>query len=127
MEFSDGAILPAWPTTHISELFKKKQKMCKRKKILQCKESAFGCCWDNIHAAQGPFDKGCPTPKTCKEATHGCCPDGVSAALGKSKSGGELLGNWEQNRCFRGQESGVSSKSLQRNVVWVLLGQEDAS
>ncbi|ENN71822.1 hypothetical protein YQE_11556, partial [Dendroctonus ponderosae] len=85
--FSSTSEAPTWPTTHITELFKKKQKMCKRKKILQCKESAYGCCWDNIHAAQGPFDKGCPTPKTCKESTYGCCPDGVSAALGTKNRG----------------------------------------
>ncbi|KAL1512853.1 hypothetical protein ABEB36_002368 [Hypothenemus hampei] len=77
----------SWPTTHVTEIFKKRQKLCKRKKILQCKKTTYGCCWDNIHAAQGPFDKGCPTPRTCKESTYGCCSDGVSAALGEKNRG----------------------------------------
>ncbi|XP_050294454.1 papilin isoform X2 [Anthonomus grandis grandis] len=76
-----------WPTTHVTEIFKKRQRMCKRRKIMQCQSSKYGCCWDNIHAAAGPFDKGCPTPKTCKESTYGCCADGVSAALGPKNRG----------------------------------------
>ncbi|XP_066141086.1 papilin isoform X3 [Euwallacea fornicatus] len=77
----------SWETTHITEIFKKRQRMCKRKKIMQCKKTTYGCCWDNIHAAKGPFNKGCPMPKTCKESIYGCCPDGVSAALGIKNRG----------------------------------------
>ncbi|XP_015589222.1 papilin isoform X3 [Cephus cinctus] len=60
-----------------------KLKKCKlRRKKKHCKTSEFGCCYDGITAAEGPFGKGCPTPETCKESKFGCCPDGVSAATG---------------------------------------------
>ncbi|XP_060520392.1 papilin isoform X2 [Cylas formicarius] len=76
-----------WATTHVTELFRKKRRMCKRRKIMQCKKTKYGCCWDNITSAKGPFDKGCPSPKTCKESKFGCCDDGVSAALGPKRRG----------------------------------------
>lgn len=65
----------------------KKTRMCKRRKIKACVKTRFGCCWDNITPAKGPFDKGCPNPKTCKESKYGCCEDGVSAALGPKNRG----------------------------------------
>ncbi|XP_076259164.1 proteoglycan-like sulfated glycoprotein papilin isoform X9 [Rhynchophorus ferrugineus] len=71
-----------WLFSNVGVFFPKKQKMCKRRKIMLCQKSQYGCCWDSIHSAKGPFNEGCPTPKTCKESTFGCCPDGVSAALG---------------------------------------------
>lgn len=61
--------------------------MCKRRKIKTCVKTTYGCCWDNITPAKGPFDKGCPNPKTCKESKYGCCEDGVSAALGPKNRG----------------------------------------
>nr|XP_023024406.1 papilin-like [Leptinotarsa decemlineata] len=74
-------------TTPIIELFHKTRKMCKRRKIKTCRKTEYGCCWDNITPAKGPFDKGCPTPHTCKESKYGCCQDGVSAALGTEFAG----------------------------------------
>ncbi|XP_048486291.1 papilin isoform X3 [Plutella xylostella] len=61
-----------------------KHKVCKpRKKKAKCKKSKFGCCPDKRTPAAGPFDEGCPNPKTCKESKYGCCPDGVSPAQGE--------------------------------------------
>ncbi|XP_031784533.1 papilin isoform X3 [Nasonia vitripennis] len=57
-------------------------KKCKPKKKKTCKTTEFGCCYDGVTAAQGPFGKGCPTPHTCQETKYGCCPDGVSPAAG---------------------------------------------
>ncbi|XP_018562061.1 papilin [Anoplophora glabripennis] len=74
-------------TTPIIEIFKSRPKMCKRRKIKACKKTQYGCCWDNITPAEGPFDKGCPTPRTCKESKFGCCEDGISAALGTKYAG----------------------------------------
>ncbi|KYB26517.1 Papilin-like Protein [Tribolium castaneum] len=77
-----------WSTTPITDIFETlKPRMCKRKKQKDCKKTMFGCCWDKITPAEGPFDKGCPTPKTCKESKFGCCEDGVSPALGRKFKG----------------------------------------
>ncbi|CAH1111392.1 unnamed protein product, partial [Psylliodes chrysocephalus] len=84
---STSELTTEYGTTSITELFTKKPRMCKRRKIKGCQKTKFGCCWDNITPAEGPFDKGCPTPHTCKEAKYGCCDDGVSAALGPKKGG----------------------------------------
>ncbi|XP_043274071.1 papilin [Venturia canescens] len=59
-----------------------KMRKCLVPKKKSCKKSEFGCCYDGVTAAQGPFDKGCPTPKTCEETVYGCCPDGVSPSAG---------------------------------------------
>lgn len=41
---------------------KRKAKKCKHKKklpkISECELSEFGCCYDNVTAAKGPFSKG---------------------------------------------------------------------
>jgi hypothetical protein len=77
-----------WETTPIVEVFAaKKPRMCKRRKQKSCKDTTFGCCWDKITPAEGPFDKGCPNPKTCNESKFGCCEDGVSPALGPNFKG----------------------------------------
>lgn len=77
-----------WETTSITDIFETmKPRMCKRRKLKSCKKTKYGCCWDQITAAKGPFDKGCPTPKTCKETLFGCCEDGVSQALGPKFKG----------------------------------------
>ncbi|XP_058806520.1 papilin [Phymastichus coffea] len=60
---------------------------CKPRKVKPCKHTEFGCCFDNITAAKGPFSKGCPIPHTCKETKFGCCPDGVSPAAGRKNKG----------------------------------------
>ena len=57
-------------------------KKCKPKKKKTCKTTEFGCCYDGVTPAEGPFGKGCPTPETCAETKYGCCPDGVSPAKG---------------------------------------------
>ncbi|XP_054258197.1 papilin isoform X2 [Macrosteles quadrilineatus] len=67
---------------------KAKKKMCKRrKKKSACLTSEFGCCYDNVTPAKGPFNKGCPLVETCKDTKHGCCPDGVSPAKGPKLHG----------------------------------------
>ncbi|XP_047512868.1 uncharacterized protein LOC125054801 [Pieris napi] len=66
-----------WSTT--VELYTKKPK-CRPRKTAKCVKSKFGCCPDKRTPAAGPFDEGCPNPKTCKETKFGCCPDGVSPA-----------------------------------------------
>ncbi|KAK9886678.1 hypothetical protein WA026_017598 [Henosepilachna vigintioctopunctata] len=75
-------------TTSIVEIFTKKPRMCKRKKKKKgCATSKHGCCPDKVSSAKGPFDEGCPIPKTCKESKFGCCDDEVSPALGENKKG----------------------------------------
>ncbi|XP_014217269.1 papilin isoform X2 [Copidosoma floridanum] len=100
-EYTESSISPATESdlteqSHITEVFTTASpvqtaikienrfggKKCKPKKKKTCNKSEFGCCYDGITAAQGPFGKGCPTPHTCAETTHGCCPDGVSPAKG---------------------------------------------
>ncbi|RLU15132.1 hypothetical protein DMN91_013019 [Ooceraea biroi] len=78
--------------THISEIWTTsfpelttQKRQCKPRK--SCKKTPFGCCYDGITAAQGPFGQGCPTPQTCNETRYGCCPDGVSPATGKKNKG----------------------------------------
>ncbi|XP_045527734.1 papilin isoform X3 [Pieris brassicae] len=66
-----------WSTT--VELYTKKPK-CRPRKTARCVKSKFGCCPDKRTPAAGPFDEGCPNPKTCKDTKFGCCPDGVSPA-----------------------------------------------
>ncbi|KAF3430423.1 hypothetical protein E2986_10746, partial [Frieseomelitta varia] len=83
-------------TTHVSELWTtispeettRKHRVCKvPKKKKTCKTSPFGCCYDGITAAEGPFGQGCPTIQTCNETKYGCCSDGVSAATGPENQG----------------------------------------
>ncbi|XP_070527125.1 papilin isoform X2 [Cardiocondyla obscurior] len=77
--------------THITEIWTTifpettVKRICKPRK--SCKKTLFGCCYDNITAAQGPFGQGCPTPQTCNETRYGCCPDGVSPAAGRKNKG----------------------------------------
>ncbi|XP_055695924.1 papilin isoform X3 [Lutzomyia longipalpis] len=74
----------------LEEIIKKEQKprKCKpRPKTMACTTSTFGCCSDEKTPAKGPFEEGCPTPKTCTETKHGCCPDGLSPAKGPKNRG----------------------------------------
>ncbi|XP_077270107.1 proteoglycan-like sulfated glycoprotein papilin isoform X5 [Temnothorax americanus] len=77
--------------THITEIWTTSfpetttKRQCKPRK--SCKKTPFGCCYDNITVAQGPFGQGCPTPQTCNETRYGCCPDGVSPATGPKNKG----------------------------------------
>lgn len=65
-----------------------KPRKCRpRPKTPKCLKSTYGCCPDNSTAATGPFDEGCPIPKTCDETKHGCCEDGVSPAKGPNNKG----------------------------------------
>ncbi|XP_072930145.1 papilin isoform X3 [Epargyreus clarus] len=61
--------------------------VCKPRKRAKCSRSKFGCCPDKRTPATGPFDKGCPNPKTCKDTKFGCCRDGVSPAAGPKNQG----------------------------------------
>lgn len=72
----------------LDEMINKEQKArkCKSKKK-DCSTGFFGCCYDGITIAEGPFGMGCPTPKTCQETKYGCCSDGVSAAQGPKNQG----------------------------------------
>ncbi|XP_041970064.1 papilin-like isoform X2 [Aricia agestis] len=70
-----------WETTFITP------KRCKPRKKAKCIKSKFGCCPDMRTPAAGPFDAGCPNPKTCKESKFGCCPDSVSPANGPRDKG----------------------------------------
>lgn len=65
-----------------------KPRKCRpRPKVPKCVKSSYGCCPDNTTAATGPFDEGCPIPKTCEETKHGCCEDGLSPAQGPNNKG----------------------------------------
>ncbi|KRT86056.1 hypothetical protein AMK59_2573, partial [Oryctes borbonicus] len=75
-------------TSSIIEIFTTaKPRFCKRLRKSSCKRSEFGCCPDKVTSAKGPFDKGCPIPKTCEDTKFGCCEDGVSPASGKNYKG----------------------------------------
>lgn len=52
-----------------------------------CKESKFGCCPDGVSPAPEPKGKGCPvTP--CNETLYGCCKsDNITAAEGNNQEG----------------------------------------
>ncbi|XP_011062335.1 PREDICTED: papilin [Acromyrmex echinatior] len=76
-------ITEVWTTSFPDTTAHKRQ--CKPKK--SCKKTPFGCCYDNITAAQGPFGHGCPMPQTCNETRYGCCSDGVSPAIGPKNKG----------------------------------------
>ena len=79
-----------WTTVNpIDEAISKEHKIpkCKARKKKTCKTTEFGCCYDGVTIAQGPFGKGCPTPKTCKETKYGCCSDEVSVAIGPKYEG----------------------------------------
>ncbi|KAK9688591.1 ADAM-TS Spacer 1 [Popillia japonica] len=84
---STEATIHSTATSSVIEIFSIKPRWCKRLKRPNCKRSEFGCCPDKITPATGPFDKGCPIPKTCDETTFGCCEDGVSPAFGKEYKG----------------------------------------
>ncbi|XP_072747679.1 papilin isoform X3 [Anoplolepis gracilipes] len=78
--------------THITEIFTTSfpettapKRQCKPRK--SCKKTPFGCCYDGITVARGPFGQGCPTPQTCNETRYGCCLDGVSPATGPENAG----------------------------------------
>ncbi|XP_046586723.1 papilin isoform X2 [Neodiprion lecontei] len=82
--------------SHITEIFTvighsdqtlRRRLKCKPKKPKTCKTSPFGCCYDGVKPATGPFGRGCFIPKTCNETKYGCCPDGVSPATGKNNEG----------------------------------------
>ncbi|XP_046737173.1 papilin [Diprion similis] len=82
--------------SHVTDIFTivghsdgstRKHRKCRPKKPKTCKTSQFGCCYDGIKFATGPFERGCPIPKTCNETEYGCCPDGVSPAAGKNNKG----------------------------------------
>lgn len=65
-----------------------KPRKCRpRPKVPKCVKSTYGCCPDNTTAATGPFDEGCPIPKTCEETKFGCCEDGLSPAQGPKNKG----------------------------------------
>ncbi|XP_068619320.1 papilin [Battus philenor] len=74
-----------WKTT--VEEFTAKPRCKARRKVAKCLKSKFGCCPDKKTPAAGPFEEGCPNPKTCKETKYGCCPDGVSPATGFRNKG----------------------------------------
>ncbi|VEN50612.1 unnamed protein product [Callosobruchus maculatus] len=86
-EGTESTVTDLYSTTPFMEIFTPRIRMCKRRKIMACKKTKYGCCWDKITAAKGPFNKGCPTPKTCKESKYGCCKDEVSPALGPKYAG----------------------------------------
>ncbi|XP_034936854.1 papilin isoform X2 [Chelonus insularis] len=83
---SKSSVLDLFTTANpLSTAIAKEHKLrkCKiKRKKKTCKTSKFGCCYDGVSEAQGPFGKGCPTPETCAETKFGCCPDGVSVATG---------------------------------------------
>ncbi|CAH2045947.1 unnamed protein product, partial [Iphiclides podalirius] len=76
-----------WDWTTTVEVYTAKPSCKARKKVAKCLKSKFGCCPDKRTPAAGPFDEGCPNPKTCKETKYGCCPDGVSPASGLRNKG----------------------------------------
>ena len=77
------SVTEVWTTSFPDTTAHKRQ--CKPKK--SCKKTPFGCCYDNITAAQGPFGHGCPMPQTCNETRYGCCSDGVSPVVGPKNKG----------------------------------------
>ncbi|XP_044730136.1 papilin isoform X2 [Chrysoperla carnea] len=84
-EITSETVSQSWESTILS-ITKKLTKICRKKKS-PCKNTKFGCCSDKETPAAGPFQAGCPTPKTCNETKHGCCPDGVSVAKGSKNKG----------------------------------------
>ncbi|XP_015037150.2 papilin isoform X5 [Drosophila pseudoobscura] len=74
------------PNTWESAITKDKPRKCKPKKS-DCVKSKYGCCPDGKTTPKGPFDEGCPIPKTCADTKYGCCLDGVSPAEGKNNKG----------------------------------------
>ncbi|KAI5748262.1 hypothetical protein M8J77_023592 [Diaphorina citri] len=73
-------------TAIVKEVTLKKCKTKKPKKP-KCDTTEFGCCFDGITAAKGPFSAGCPEVMTCNETEFKCCPDGVSPAVGPEFKG----------------------------------------
>ncbi|XP_060846635.1 papilin isoform X4 [Rhopalosiphum padi] len=70
------------------EASKKGKRICKKKKkLVDCQTSEFGCCFDEITPAKGPFSAGCPDVHTCKDTEHNCCSDGVTPATGPKNEG----------------------------------------
>lgn len=74
-------------TTISPEEITRKHRVCKVLRKKTCKASPFGCCYDGITTAEGPFGQGCPTVQTCNDTKYGCCSDGVSAATGPENQG----------------------------------------
>ncbi|XP_060859868.1 papilin isoform X4 [Metopolophium dirhodum] len=67
---------------------KKSKRICKKKKkLVGCQTSEFGCCFDDKTPAKGPFSAGCPDVHTCKDTEHNCCSDGVTPATGPKNEG----------------------------------------
>ena len=75
-----------------------------------CASGEYHCCMDDVTAAEGPYNEGCPDCKTsefgccpdnltpakghgmdsdcgCKYSEHGCCPDTITQALGTNFEG----------------------------------------
>ncbi|XP_026818119.1 papilin isoform X3 [Rhopalosiphum maidis] len=70
------------------EASKKGKRICKKKKkLVGCQTSEFGCCFDDKTPAKGPFSAGCPDVHTCKDTEHNCCSDGVTPATGPKNEG----------------------------------------
>ncbi|XP_070578826.1 papilin-like isoform X2 [Ptychodera flava] len=56
---------------------------------INCQNTEFGCCADDVTAASGPFKEGCPpiTYRDCAESRYGCCEDGETPASGPKYEG----------------------------------------
>ncbi|XP_022174083.1 papilin isoform X3 [Myzus persicae] len=75
-------------TNPLIEASKKGKRICKKKKkLVGCQTSEFGCCFDDKTPAKGPFSAGCPDVHTCKDTEHNCCSDGVTPATGPKNEG----------------------------------------
>ncbi|CAH0383119.1 unnamed protein product [Bemisia tabaci] len=73
---------PSSYTDIMTEGFTLKKCKKKKKKKPDCQKTEFGCCFDGITPAKGPFSEGCSIITICNETKYGCCQDGVSPATG---------------------------------------------
>ncbi|XP_065214045.1 papilin isoform X2 [Planococcus citri] len=64
---------------------------CKKKKPPKCELTEYGCCFDGITPATGPFSAGCAEISTCKETKYGCCADQVTPAQGPNNENCEEI------------------------------------